>query len=84
MAKRLTLRDQLLGAAAGTLVALGIYAGYKVAAPAVLALLPEAPTVEAGASKFTDADRAERRQEIAARTRKLISAMQAQAESYQE
>jgi hypothetical protein len=73
MTKKPSLREQLIGAAVGTAVALGIYGAYSVAAPAVRGMLASTVSAEEKApSKFTDADRAARMEEIAERARRMI------------
>lgn len=65
------LRNQLLGAGVGTLVALGMYGVYTVASPMIASLFP-GPTVEASASKFSDADRSARQEEIGRKVKAIL------------
>lgn len=67
------LRKQALGAAVGTLVALGMYGVYTVASPVVTGwLVRPSATAEASVSKFSDADRKAKQNEIAEIARGIL------------
>lgn len=66
-----SLRNQFIGAAVGTGVALGVYGLYTAASPMIASVFPS-QTVEASTSKFSDADRAARVEEIGKKAKGIL------------
>ena len=67
-----SLLKQLFGAVSGMAIALGIYGVYTLAAPPVKAFLSSVTTQTEETSKFTEGERRERRDEVAARAKEII------------
>lgn len=64
------LLRQLLGAAAGSVVALVLYQAYELVSPALTAMLPERG---AAAEQYTDESRAEKQAEIVDNARTILN-----------
>lgn len=66
-----TLWKQILGAAVGAMVAMGLYYAYDFAAPTVLALLPQSdvPVVR----EYTDEERAQNQDEVVRRAQEILA-----------
>ena len=70
----------VLGAALGGIVSLGVYGLYMVSAPVVKGFFQGSAIVtEQPVSKFTEADRKARREEIAVRAREILESMELEA-----
>lgn len=68
------IRTQVIGAVIGTGIALGVYGAYTVASPALAGWLTR--PVAATESKFTDADRKVKQEEIIERAKEILQSLE--------